>query len=74
MTELVPFMMLRYYTMVGDKYYTATILEDNTILSLQRAGNIDNTLYESLIHWITSLPDGVSISDIVFESNSHKNN
>jgi hypothetical protein len=64
MTELKPSMMLRYFTNELGRHYTATVLKDNKILSLKRAGEKDKTIYDSLIHWFASLPDNVTISDL----------
>jgi hypothetical protein len=64
MTELKPSMMLRYFTNENGKHYTATVLKDNTILSLKRAGQTEKVIYDSLIHWMASLPEGVTISDL----------
>jgi hypothetical protein len=64
MTELKPSMMLRYFTNENGKHFTATVLKDNSILSLKRAGEKDKTKYDSLIHWLASLPGTVTISDL----------
>lgn len=64
MTELKPSMMLRYFTNENGNHYTATVLKDNKILSLKRAGQNEKVIYESLIQWLTSLPEGVTVSDI----------
>jgi hypothetical protein len=64
MTELTYSTMLRYYTGENGKHYTATVLKDNKILSLKKAGEKDKTVYESLIHWIATLPEGVTTADL----------
>ena len=64
MTELKPTMMLRYFTNELGKHYTAVVLKDEKILSLKRAGEKDKTIYDSLIHWLASLPGTVTISDL----------
>jgi hypothetical protein len=71
MTELKPSMMLRYFTSDNGKHYTATVLKDNKILSLKRAGEKDKTIYDSLLHWLTSLPEGVSVSDLDIKEREH---
>ena len=64
MTELTYSTMLRYYTGENGNHYTATVLKDNKILSLKKAGEKDKTIYDSLIHWLTSLPEGVTAADL----------
>ena len=64
MTELKPSMMLRYFTNENGKHYTATVLKDNKILSLKRAGQSEKVIYDSLIQWLTSLPEGATVSDL----------
>lgn len=64
MTELKPTMMLRYFTEENGKHYTATVLKNDKILSLKRAGEKDKTIYESLIHWLATLPGNVNASDL----------
>jgi hypothetical protein len=71
MTELKPSMMLRYFTSDNGKHYTATVLKDNKILSLKRAGDKDKTIYDSLLHWLTSLPEGVTVSDLDIKEREH---
>jgi len=56
--------MLRYFTGENGKHFTAVVLKDKSILSLKRAGEKDKTIYDSLIHWLTSLPEGVTVADI----------
>jgi len=56
--------MLRYFTGENGKHYTAVVLKDNKILSLKKAGQRDKTIYDSLIEWLTTLPEGVSASDL----------
>lgn len=64
MTELKPTMMLRYFTNELGKHYSAVVLKDEKILSLKVAGEKDKTTYDSLIHWLASLPGTVTISDL----------
>lgn len=64
MTELSCSTMLRYFTGENGKHYSAVVIKDNKILSLKKAGEKDKTIYESLIHWLATLPEGVTISDI----------
>jgi hypothetical protein len=64
MTELKPSMMLRYFTNELGKHYTAVVLKNEKILSLKRAGEKDKTVYDSLIHWLATLPGTVTISDL----------
>ena len=64
MTELRPSMMLRYFTAENGKHYTATVLKDNKILSLKCAGQSEKVIYDSLIQWLTTLPEGVTASDL----------
>jgi hypothetical protein len=64
MTELKPSMMLRYFTNDLGKHYTAVVLKNEKILSLKRAGEKDKTIYDSLIHWLATLPGTVTISDL----------
>lgn len=64
MTELKPNMMLRYFTNDLGKHHTAVVLKGEKILSLKRAGEKDKTIYDSLIHWLASLPGTVTISDL----------
>jgi len=56
--------MLRYFTDENGKHFTAVVLKDKSILSVKRAGEKDKTIYDSLIHWLTSLPEGVTAADI----------
>ena len=82
MTELKPSMMLRHFTNDLGKHYSAVVLKNEKILSLKRAGDKDKTIYDSLIHWLASLPGTVTISDLDIKepeitkkiSNSLKNN
>ena len=82
MTELKPSMMLRHFTNDLGKHYTAVVLKNEKILSLKRAGDKDKTIYDSLLHWLASLPGTVTISDLDIKepeitkkiSNSLKNN
>jgi hypothetical protein len=64
MTELKPSMMLRYFTNDLGKHYTAVVLKNEKILSLKKAGEKDKTIYDSLIHWLATLPGTVTISDL----------
>jgi hypothetical protein len=64
MTELGYSTMLRYFTGENGKHYTATVLKNNKILSLKKAGEKDKTVYDSLIHWLATLPEGVTASDL----------
>jgi hypothetical protein len=64
MTELKPSMMLRYFTNENGNHFTAVVLKDDKILSLKRAGEKDKTIYDSLIHWLASLPGTVTVSDL----------
>lgn len=64
MTELKPSMMLRYFTNENGNHFTAVVLKDEKILSLKRAGEKDKTIYDSLIHWLASLPGTVTVSDL----------
>ena len=56
--------MIRYFTGENGKHYSAVVLKDNKILSLKKAGEKDKTIYDSLIHWITTLPEGVTAADL----------
>ena len=56
--------MLRYFTAENGKHYTATVLKDNKILSLKCAGQSEKVIYDSLIQWLTTLPEGVTVSDL----------
>lgn len=64
MTELKPSMILRYYTAENDKHYTAIVIKNEKILSVKVAGQKDRTIYDSLIHWLATLPGTVTISDL----------
>jgi hypothetical protein len=64
MTELKPSMMLRYFTGENGRHYSAVVIKDSKILSLKKAGEKDKTVYDSLIHWIATLPEGATASDI----------
>lgn len=64
MTELKPSMILRYYTPENDKHYTAIVIKNEKILSVKVAGQKDRTIYDSLIHWLATLPGTVTISDL----------
>jgi len=64
MTELKPNMVLRYYTTEKGKHYTAVVLKGDTILSVKKAGEKDKTIYNSLIHWLATLPGSVTTSDL----------
>lgn len=64
MTELKPSMILRYYTGENNKHHTAIVLKNEKILSVKVAGEKDKTIYDSLIHWLASLPGAVTISDL----------
>lgn len=68
MTEIKPSTMLRYFTNENGKHYSAVVLKNNKILSVKIAGEKDKTMYDSIIHWLASLPcsanGSVTISDI----------
>jgi hypothetical protein len=64
MTELKPSTMIRYFTGENGKHYSAVVLKDNKILSLKKAGEKDKTIYDSLLHWIATLPEGVGAADL----------
>jgi hypothetical protein len=64
MTELKPQMILRYFTEENGAHYTGIVLKGEKILSVKVAGQKDKTIYESLIHWLASLPGSVTISDL----------
>jgi hypothetical protein len=64
MTELRPSMMLRYYPAEQGKHYTAVVLKNEKILSVKAAGQKDKTVYDSLIHWLATLPGTVTISNL----------
>jgi hypothetical protein len=64
MTELKPSTMLRYFTGENGKHYSATILKNDKILSLKKAGEKDKTIYDSIDEWLLSLPGSVTISDL----------
>lgn len=64
MNELKPSTMLRYFTNELGKHYTAVALKDEKILSLKKAGEKDKTIYDSITHWLATLPGTVNISDL----------
>lgn len=68
MTEFKPSTMLRYFTNENGKHYTAIILKNEKILSLKKAGEKDKTMYDSIIHWLATLPcsanGSVTVSDL----------
>jgi hypothetical protein len=64
MTELKPSMILRYYTGENGFHYTGIVLKNEKILSVKRAGEKEKKIYDSLIHWLSSLPEGVTITDL----------
>jgi hypothetical protein len=59
-----PSTMLRYFTNENGKHYTAVVLKNQKILSLKVAGEKDNTIYDSLIHWLATLPGTITVSDL----------
>ena len=64
MTELKPSMIMRYYTGENGLHYTAIVLKNEKILSVKRAGEKEKKVYDSLIHWLSTLPEGVTITDL----------
>jgi hypothetical protein len=64
MTELKPSMILRYFTNEIGKHYTAIVLKDQKILSVKVGGEKDKTVYDSLIHWLATLPGEVTVSNL----------
>jgi hypothetical protein len=59
-----PSTTLRYFTNENGKHYTAVVLKNEKILSLKVAGEKDKTIYDSLIHWLATLPGSVTVSDL----------
>lgn len=74
MTELKPSMILRYYTGENDMHYTAIVLKNDKILSVKVAGQKDKTIYRSLIHWLSTLPGTVTVSDLDIQERQYKVN
>lgn len=68
MTDFATNTILRYFTAENGKHYTAIVLKDDKILSVKKAGEKDKTKYDSLLHWITTLPGSVTISDLQISS------
>lgn len=65
MTELKPSMILRYFTNDLGKHYTAVVLKNKTILSVKKAGKKDKTVYESVDHWLATLPGSVIPGSVI---------
>lgn len=71
MTELKPSMMLRYFTNENGNHYSAVVLKDQKILSVKVGGEKDKTVYDSLIHWLATLPGEVTISNLDIQEKTH---
>lgn len=63
MTEFNPGMILRYFTN-DNTHYTGIILKNDKVLSVKVAGQKDKTIYDSIIHWLATLPGSVTVSDL----------
>jgi hypothetical protein len=59
-----PSTTLRYFTNENGKHYTAVVLKNEKILSLKVAGEKDKTVYDSLTHWLASIPYPITVSDL----------